>query len=66
VTCVGTVAVPSLMPSRDNPHAGTFRGELSDETALPFKRLLTFADGDALTKARAEDRAKWKANRDSM
>jgi hypothetical protein len=63
LTCVGTVAVPSVMPSRDNPHAGTFRGQFSDETALPFKRLLTFTDGDALTKARADDRARWKANR---
>jgi hypothetical protein len=65
VTCVGTVAVPSVMPSRDNPHAGTFRGEYTDETALPFnlKRLLTLTDGDTLTKARADNRAKWKANR---
>lgn len=63
VTCVGTVAVPSVMPSRDNPHAGTFRGEWSDETALPFARLLTFTDGDALTQARAANRAQWKANR---
>jgi prophage tail gpP-like protein len=63
VTCVGTVAVPSVMPSRDNPHAGTFRGEWSDDTALPFKRLLTFSDGDALTKERAANRARWKAMR---
>jgi prophage tail gpP-like protein len=63
VICVGTVAVPSVMPSPDNPHAGTFRGEWSDETALPFNRLFTFSDGDALTPERAANRAKWKANR---
>jgi prophage tail gpP-like protein len=63
VICVGTVAVPSVMPSPDNPHAGTFRGEWNDETALPFNRLLTFSDGDALTPERAVNRAKWKANR---
>jgi prophage tail gpP-like protein len=55
--------VPSVLPSKDNPHAGTFRGEWSDDTALPFKRLLTFSDGDALTQARAANRAEWKAKR---
>lgn len=67
IVCVGTVVVPSVLPDKYNPHAGTFRGFYSNPTALPFKRLLTFSDGDVGVDGpglkQATARAEWKARR---
>jgi prophage tail gpP-like protein len=63
VTCVGSVAVPSVLPSRFNPHAGTFQAKYSDPTQLPFRRLLTFQDSDSMTQAFANDRVKQRFQR---
>lgn len=61
--CVGTVPVPSVLPDRFNPHRGTFQGKHIDASVLPYKRLLTFSEGDALTQQMADDRALWKFQR---
>jgi prophage tail gpP-like protein len=59
VICVGTVAVPSVMPDRFNPHAGTFQGRYQDTTQLPFRRYRTLSDSDAMVQSFANDRARW-------
>lgn len=63
VSCVGSVAIPSVLPDRFNPHAGTFQAKISDPSQLPFRRSLTFSDSDAMTQQFADDRVKWKFNR---
>lgn len=67
VTCVGTVVVPSVLPNKYNPHAGTFKGFYQNASALPFKRLLTFSDGDVGVDGpnlpQATARAQWRGKR---
>lgn len=67
IRCVGTVPVASVLPDRFNPHAGMFKGQFRDDSLLPFYRLLTFSDSDALSNnaknPMANDRALWKAQR---
>lgn len=63
VTCLGQVAVPSVLPDRFNPHAGTIRGHYANASVLPFPRPFSFGESDAMTQSFADDRAKWKFNR---
>jgi hypothetical protein len=63
VICVGAVAVPSVLPDRFNPHAGTFQGKYEDPSQLPFPRSNTFAESNAMTQQFADDRARWKFER---
>lgn len=69
VVCVGTVVLPEALPDRFNPHAGNFRGKYSDQTILPFRRFLSFSDGDVGVNGPGSDlqqataRAAWKAKR---
>lgn len=67
VTCVGTVVVPSVLPDRYNPHAGNFKGIYQNTKVLPFRRFLSFSDGDVGVDGpglkQATARAEWKAKR---
>lgn len=63
VVCTWQVTVPSVMPDRFNPHAGTSKSTYSDSSQLPFKRLLTFQESDALSQQMGNDRVQQKFDR---
>jgi prophage tail gpP-like protein len=66
VVCVGTVVLPPNLADIKNPNEGRFRGTFrapAINRPLDFVRRFTFSDGDQLTKAQADDRARWKAER---
>jgi prophage tail gpP-like protein len=63
VICVGTVVRPPENGDPRDPNEGHFRGTYRAPATLPFVHRFTFADGDQLVKAMANDRARWKAER---
>jgi len=64
VICVGQrVVADQFANNSENQNATKFRGTYQNTGSLPFTRLFTFADGDQLTRAAANDRAEWKWRR---
>jgi hypothetical protein len=62
--CVGTIGNTTAVAfAKGDQHPGTFKGRFSNPNALPFRRTLTFSDGDALTNSKKNPMATDHATR---
>jgi hypothetical protein len=60
VMCAGARVEAPVEHDTANFNEGKFAREFSDASLLPFPRLLTFADGEAINRKIARNRAEWR------
>ena len=61
VTCVWEVLQQDITAPGNQAHPGQYRANYRDDTVLPFRAPLTFADGDPLSSSQAKRRATWRS-----